>query len=70
MEVIWSVLTMLLATSKSFNTLLVVRFFVGKCLLLVGLYVVQVINTGLIRTCGINFLPRNSVRHRELVQGG
>ncbi|KAH9913576.1 MFS general substrate transporter [Epithele typhae] len=29
MEVIWSVLTMILATSKNFETLVVIRFFVG-----------------------------------------
>lgn len=32
MEVIWSVLTMLLATSKNFNTVIVLRFFVGQLL--------------------------------------
>jgi MFS transporter, ACS family, pantothenate transporter len=29
MEIIWSVLTMVLATSKNFTTLVVLRFFIG-----------------------------------------
>lgn len=32
MEVIWSVLTMVLASAKNFKTLIAVRFFVGALL--------------------------------------
>lgn len=30
MEIVWSALTMILSTSKSFNSVVVIRFFVGK----------------------------------------
>ena len=33
MEVLWSVLTMILASAKNFETLVAVRFFVGAMLL-------------------------------------
>lgn len=33
MEVIWSALTMVLASAKNFNTLIAVRFFVGVFLI-------------------------------------
>lgn len=31
MEVIWSMLTMVLASAKNFETLVIIRFFVGAC---------------------------------------
>ena len=37
MEVIWSILTMVLASAKNFETLLAVRFLVGVSILVMAL---------------------------------
>jgi hypothetical protein len=65
MELTWSILTMTLAASKNFSSIMAIRFFVGECPFVRHR---RSPSRCCRRTRRIHVLPGDTVRHRELVQ--
>jgi len=68
MELIWSVLTMVLSTSKGFNSVIAIRFFIGS-LSSIWIYTARLTNHRMTRSGRVFFLSSDAICDRFMVQG-